>query len=59
MRVRVEASRQDGEFLHLAFRADRPIDPRALRLFNAPTFSGARGSLEPKTMAATFPSTCL
>ena len=33
MRVRVEASRQDVEVLHLAFSADRPIDPRALRAF--------------------------
>src|SRR5271156_4736172 len=34
MRVRVEALRQDGgEVLHLAFSADRPIDPRALRAF--------------------------
>src|ERR1700736_2301887 len=33
MRVRVKASRQDGEVLHLAFSADRPIDPRALRAF--------------------------
>ena len=33
MRVRVEASRQDEEVLHLAFSAGRPIDPRALRAF--------------------------
>jgi oligopeptide transport system permease protein len=33
MRVRVAASRQDGEVLHLTFGADRRIDPRALRAF--------------------------
>src|ERR1700737_3707266 len=33
MHVRVEASRQEGESLHLVFTADRRIDPRALRAF--------------------------
>src|SRR3984893_17669619 len=33
MRVRVEASSQDGEVLHLVFSGDRPIDPRVLRAF--------------------------
>ena len=43
MRVRVEASRQDGEVLHLAFSADRPIDPRALRAFERSDVFGRAG----------------
>jgi oligopeptide transport system permease protein len=41
MRVGVEASRQDGEVIHLAFSADRPIDPRALRAFERSDVFGA------------------
>jgi oligopeptide transport system permease protein len=43
MRVRVEALGQDGEVLHLAFSADRPIDTRALRAFERSDVFGRAG----------------
>jgi oligopeptide transport system permease protein len=46
MRVRVEASRHDGEVLHLTFGADKRIDPRALRAFERSDVFGPARSVE-------------